>query len=97
MSALSAARCLNHEAREAVSRCPSCQNYFCRECIAIFDNRVTCAACLKKISKEERVTPKTGLGAAGITLAVAGLLSTWFAFYAASWMILQFREQVPAP
>lgn len=80
-----------------MSRCPSCQNYFCRECIAIFENRVICAACLKTVSKEDRGTINRGLGAPGITLAVAGLLSAWFVFYAASWMILQFREQVPAP
>jgi hypothetical protein len=97
MSGLAAARCLNHEAREAVSRCPSCRNYFCRECIIIFESRVICAACLKAVSKAEPVVPQNRLGVAGMTLAVAGLLSAWFAFYAASWMILQFREQVSAP
>lgn len=90
-------RCLNHEAREAVSRCPSCRNYFCRECISIFEDRVICAACLKTVSGREHDLPARGFGAFGIALTIGGLLSAWFVFYAAAWMILQLRERVPAP
>jgi hypothetical protein len=97
MSGLAAARCLNHEAREAVSRCPSCGNYFCRECVTIFENRVICAACVRLVSGNEREAPSHDLGVSGAALIVAGLLSTWFVFYAAAWVILQFRERVPAP
>jgi hypothetical protein len=97
MGRLAAARCLNHEAREAVSRCPSCGNYFCRECVTIFEDRVICAACLTAVSGQHRETPKGGLGALGAVLGIGGLLSAWFVFYAAAWIILQFRERVPAP
>ena len=97
MSGLASARCLNHEAREAVSRCPSCRNYFCRECISIFEGRVICATCLKAVAARAPDAPVRGVGAAGVVLAVGGLLSAWFLFYAAAWMILQFRERVPAP
>jgi late competence protein required for DNA uptake (superfamily II DNA/RNA helicase) len=97
MSGLASARCLNHEAREAASRCPSCANYFCRECVVIFEDRVTCAACLKALSGQVRNPSQSGLGVSGVAFAIAGLLSTWFVFYAAAWIILQFRERVPAP
>lgn len=97
MNGLAAARCLNHEAREAVSRCPSCGNYFCRECVTIFEDRMMCAACVKSISGRPREALKHGVGVSGVTLAVAGLLSAWFVFYAAAWIILQFRERVSVP
>lgn len=95
MTGLAAARCLNHEAREAVSRCPSCGNYFCRECVTIFEDRVACASCLKVASDQKPATPQSGLGISGMLLALAGLLSAWFVFYAAAWIILEFRERVP--
>lgn len=97
MSGLAAARCLNHEAREAVSRCKSCGKYFCRECVTIFEGRMMCAACVRSVSGQQRDATRTGLGVSGAALAVAGLFSTWFVFYAAAWMILQFRERVSVP
>src|ERR1043166_5979979 len=44
-------RCLNHSFREAVARCPECKRYFCRECVTEHDDRLICAACLKKLSR----------------------------------------------
>ena len=44
-------RCFNHAAREAVARCPACGHYFCRECITEHDDRVICAACLRKLAR----------------------------------------------
>ncbi|MFT5121598.1 MAG: hypothetical protein ACI9TH_002977 [Kiritimatiellia bacterium] len=41
-------RCFNHLEREAVAKCPSCSRFYCRECITPHDDRVICAACLKK-------------------------------------------------
>ena len=43
-------RCLNHGLREAVARCPECGRFFCRECITEHEERVICAACLKKLA-----------------------------------------------
>ena len=39
-----------------VARCPSCGNFFCRECITEHDELILCAACLKRITapKERR-------------------------------------------
>ena len=48
MTALAHQRCFNHALREAAARCPGCGNFFCRECVTEHDDRVLCAACLKK-------------------------------------------------
>ena len=34
--------------REAVARCPECARFFCRECITEHEDKVLCAACLRK-------------------------------------------------
>jgi hypothetical protein len=44
-------RCNNHMYREAVARCPECGRFFCRECITEHDDKVLCAACLRKRRK----------------------------------------------
>jgi hypothetical protein len=95
MSALAAKRCLNHDLREAVSRCPSCLNFFCRECVVVFEDRLICAACLTAVSKNEPRPVASGIGIMGISLALFGFLSTWFLFYVVSWLFLQLREHAP--
>src|SRR6266576_2922250 len=40
--------CWNHEAREAVCRCPGCARPFCRECVTEHEARLLCAQCLRK-------------------------------------------------
>jgi len=50
MSALVRQRCLHHAGREAVARCPGCQRFFCRECIAEHEGRILCASCLAKLA-----------------------------------------------
>ena len=45
---LAARRCLVHPDREAAARCPSCRQYYCRECVVEHDARFLCAACLQK-------------------------------------------------
>jgi uncharacterized paraquat-inducible protein A len=52
MDSLAYQRCFNHAAREAVARCPECKQFFCRECITEHDDRVVCAACLKKLTRQ---------------------------------------------
>ena len=75
-------RCLNHSLREAVARCPECQRYFCRECVTEHDDRLICAACLKKLS---RPAAARRVRWAGLLLAgefVVGILTAWLFFYA---------------
>jgi hypothetical protein len=45
---LAARRCLVHPDREAAARCPSCHQYYCRECVVEHDTRFLCAACLQR-------------------------------------------------
>ena len=47
---LSLQRCRNHAEREAVARCPGCGHHFCRECVTEHDDRILCAACLRKLT-----------------------------------------------
>ena len=49
MHAISQEKCVLHQDREAVARCPECQRYFCRECITEHEGRVICSQCLEKI------------------------------------------------
>ncbi len=95
MPGLARKRCLNHETREAVCRCPSCENFFCRECTVSFESRLLCSACLTKNSGESPLTHKAGFGLGGFALACLGLLIAWLLFYFAGWAILQFRERAP--
>lgn len=51
MPGLTYQRCFNHSAREAVARCPECARFYCRECVTEHNDRVICAACLKKLAR----------------------------------------------
>ena len=55
MLALADQRCFNHSSREAVARCPECSRFFCRECITEHEDRVLCAACLKKSQPSKKL------------------------------------------
>ena|ERR1700728_1842529 len=96
MATLAQQRCLNHESREAVCRCPSCHNFFCRECVVLFEARLLCANCLASASVTEelqRSHPRFSLG--GGVLVTLALLTAWLLFYLAGWMILHFRDHPP--
>jgi len=94
MSSLAAQRCLNHERREAACRCPQCQNYFCRECVAPFQERMLCGACLSKISSTDPASHRT-FSLTGVLIAAAGFLIVWLLFCFAGWAILQLRDHAP--
>jgi hypothetical protein len=99
MAALAQKRCLNHDDREAVCRCPSCANFFCRECVVLFESRLLCANCLHGDSALPFAPGKKLFGFSGFSLALLGFLVTWALFFFAAWALLQFREhsvQLPA-
>ena len=77
-------RCLLHPLREAAARCPSCRQFFCRECVTEHDGRVMCAACLRKLTAN-RGEAKSARSLLAATLAAARLAAAlallWFAFY----------------
>ena len=82
MTQLHQRQCLNHSVREAVARCPECGHFFCRECIVEHEDRVICAACLRKLLR-----PKAGRGhslvkwLARFTALGLSLMIGWLAFY----------------
>jgi len=74
-------RCFNHAQREAVARCPSCAQYFCRECITEHDDRIICAACLKKLSSTSFLKSRGFAWALRVGHCLLGFLAAWFLFY----------------
>lgn len=78
---LSHERCFNHFAREAVARCPECGRFFCRECVTEHDDRVVCAACLKKLALGPSAGRARWLGTARAAALVGGLFIAWVFFY----------------
>jgi hypothetical protein len=94
MATLARQRCLNHEAREAVCRCPSCHGFFCRECVALFESRLLCAQCLAAaVNAEDKELSTKRPNVATIALAILGFALIWLMFYFAGWSILQFRAR----
>ena len=80
-------RCLNHAGREAVARCPECGQYFCRECITEHEDRVICAACLRKLARVPLLQRRGFLDAVRVGQCLAGVLLAWFFFYLiAEWL-----------
>lgn len=74
-------RCLNHSAREAVARCPECSQFFCRECVAEHEDRVICAACLRKLARVPLLRRRGFAGALRFAHCLAAVLAAWFFFY----------------
>lgn len=84
-------RCFNHSLREAAARCPECGRCFCRECITEHDDRVICAACLRKVARPP-FTQRTGFLTAVRSLQViAGVITLWVFFYFLGHMV----ESIP--
>ena len=81
MQNLTHQRCFNHATREAVARCPSCGQTFCRECITEHDDRVICAACLRKLTRVPLLQRRGFAGVIRGGQCLLGLLAAWFFFY----------------
>ena len=74
-------RCFNHAEREAVARCPECRRYFCRECITEHDDRIICAACLRKIARVPLTERRGFAGVIRLSQCLFGLMVAWLFFY----------------
>jgi hypothetical protein len=77
-------RCLLHPLREAAARCPSCREFFCRECVTEHEARFVCASCLRKLvaGSGEKKTARSVLDAAlAAGRFCAALFLLWLAFY----------------
>jgi hypothetical protein len=80
--------CLNHAEREAVARCPECKQFYCRECIAEHDDRVICAACLRKLTgaKSERKHALAWFSRAA--MFCMSIATAWLVFYCVGKILL---------
>jgi hypothetical protein len=92
MAELAYQRCLNHAQREAVARCPECRQYFCREWIAEHEERLICAACLRKVARVPLLRRRGLASVLGLGQCLLGLLAAWFFFY----LIGQSLVKLPA-
>jgi len=81
MSAVVHQRCYNHAGREAAARCPSCKRFFCRECVTEHDDRVICAACLRRLSPSRTGERRAWVRVMTLGQVVAGVMMAWFFFF----------------
>jgi uncharacterized paraquat-inducible protein A len=81
MQSLASQRCFNHSAREAAARCPECKQFFCRECITEHEDRVVCAACLKKLTHRPLGQRFPFARILWIAQCLFGLLIAWYFFF----------------
>jgi hypothetical protein len=82
MSQVAARKCVRHQEREAVARCPSCGEHFCRECVVEHAGVLLCAACLAREAATvagARRTDWRRLGELALTATCVALL--WVVFY----------------
>jgi hypothetical protein len=83
MHLLAQQRCFNHATREAAARCPECQHFFCRECVTEHDDRVLCAACLKRLAPQALARRIGFAQILGLGQCALGLLVAWYIFFLA--------------
>lgn len=74
-------RCFNHARREAVARCPECGRYFCRECVTEHEDRVLCASCLTRLTRDAGRARRSWRRLTRLFQCVAGVLILWLCFY----------------
>ena len=81
MPDLAQQRCFNHPRREAVAHCLECELFFCRECVTEHEDRVICAACVRRLAQAGKPdSDRLGSLAAGV-LVLTGLAVAWAGFY----------------
>ena len=97
-------RCWNHPEREAAVRCPSCERFYCRECVTEHAGRMVCAACLRAEFAAAERRPRPGSGTVGravrATAAGAwqaaqvggGIVLAWFFFHLAAQKLASLPE-----
>ena len=93
MTGAIAARCWNHETREAVCRCPECGRSFCRECVTEHETRLLCAVCLAKCAAgaKKRGGGWRRLAPAGMLLTA--ILMAWFYYFAVGQTVITLVDR----
>lgn len=92
MSVIAARKCVRHPVREAVARCPSCNEHFCRECVVEHEGVLLCAVCLAREAAGKIPLKKPAAAQIGKTiLTLACVLLLWVVFYGFG----QFLKTIP--
>ncbi|MGA2153405.1 MAG: rhomboid family protein [Bryobacteraceae bacterium] len=86
-------RCWNHEAREAVCRCPQCGRSFCRECVTEHESRLLCATCLRNIALAAAARRGKFRRLAALGLTLAGVMLAWAIFFGAGESLITITER----
>ena len=81
MQTLSHQRCFNHATREAAARCPECGRDYCRECVTEHDDRLICAACLRKTARVPLLQRRGFARTLQALRCVLSVVMLWFVFY----------------
>ena len=68
-------------------RCLVCAKYYCRECVIEYDDRLICAACLRKLTQSSPQTRALG-HTTGVVCTFTGLLLAWIFFYYAGQVLI---------
>jgi hypothetical protein len=88
--ALSRQRCWTHPQREAVSRCPSCRRFYCRECVTEHDRQLLCVSCLANLAAPPP-PPSSTRWLLWSAAALLGLALSYSLFYVTG----HFLQQLP--
>ena len=81
-------RCWAHPQREAVSRCPECRRFYCRECVTEHDGRLLCVQCLSARTAVQ-AAPAGTRWAVWAAVAVLGLVVAFVWFYTTGYVLQQ--------
>jgi hypothetical protein len=93
MSVVAARKCVRHSAREAIARCPSCGEHFCRECVVEHNGVLLCADCLAAEAASRQTAKRANWSRFGeVMLTVACVALLWVVFYGFG----QFLKLIPA-
>lgn len=97
MSDLASTTCVVHDERPAAARCPSCERFFCSECITEHAGRLSCASCLEKERAESEELPAEASGSvlrnagpwvATVVQAVVALVLCWSIYYSLARLLM---------
>ncbi len=86
-------RCWNHEAREAVCRCPVCGRSFCRECVTEHESRLLCASCLRTAAQAATPPRRRFRRMASVGITLAGVILAWAVFFGAAESLVTITER----
>ena len=88
-------RCHTHPEREAAARCPGCARPFCRECVSEHDDRLLCAACLRREAADTQQPVRDHAARNRLLGALAGFALACLFFYAVGSALASFENQPP--